>query len=82
ALHSKDYTDFCLMDSWKGGGLILIFSQKAISKHTNRISDNPRTIPEPRRGWEQAFISMGEHQDDVLLDNDLLTEWEPTEWEW
>ncbi|MGB0564462.1 MAG: AbrB/MazE/SpoVT family DNA-binding domain-containing protein [Spirulinaceae cyanobacterium] len=41
-----------------------------------------RTIPKPRQGWEQAFIAMAENQDDTLLDDDLPTAWEQTEWEW
>lgn len=41
-----------------------------------------RTIPKPRQDWEEAFITMAEHQDDVLLDRNLQTEWEETEWEW
>ncbi|MEM8637700.1 MAG: AbrB/MazE/SpoVT family DNA-binding domain-containing protein [Cyanobacteria bacterium P01_G01_bin.54] len=40
-----------------------------------------RTISEPRQGWEQAFAAMAEQQDDTLLDNDITTEWEQTEWE-
>lgn len=39
-----------------------------------------RTVSERRQGWAQAFATMAENQDDVLLDSDIATAWETTEW--
>ncbi len=37
----------------------------------------------PRRGWEEAFITMAEQGDDALLDSDVIeSEWDETEWQW
>ncbi|MGF1491039.1 MAG: AbrB/MazE/SpoVT family DNA-binding domain-containing protein [Microcoleaceae cyanobacterium] len=41
-----------------------------------------RAISHPREGWEQAFGTMAEQQDDVLLDEITPTEWDAQEWEW
>jgi antitoxin MazE len=41
-----------------------------------------RSAKQPRLGWEEAFGAMSLQGDDVLLDEDLTTEWHQTEWEW
>lgn len=37
-----------------------------------------------RQGWAQAFKKMAQHNDDKLLDGDLLgvSSWDKAEWEW
>ena len=35
-----------------------------------------------RTGWEQAFATMVEQQDDTLLDDITTTEWDQVAWEW
>jgi antitoxin MazE len=44
-----------------------------------------RAASQSRLGWEDAFASMAEQQDDALLDAESFgnaTEWDQTEWEW
>jgi antitoxin MazE len=41
-----------------------------------------RSAKQPRLGWEKAFGAMSLQGDDVLLDEDLTTEWDQTEWGW
>jgi antitoxin MazE len=41
-----------------------------------------RSAQQSRRGWDEAFAQMTQQGDDVLLDQELFTEWEQTEWEW
>ena len=44
-----------------------------------------RSLEETRKGWEEAFRSMAEKRDDVLFDEEYLTDqrcWDNTEWEW
>jgi antitoxin MazE len=43
-----------------------------------------RPVDRPRPGWDEAFRSMAEHEDDRLLDEDLTgqTNWDMTEWQW
>jgi antitoxin MazE len=41
-----------------------------------------RSAKQPRLGWAEAFASMSVHGDDVLLDEDVTSEWDQTEWEW
>jgi antitoxin MazE len=43
-----------------------------------------RPIRAPRAGWAAAFEQMREHEDDALLDGDLVpqTRWDADEWEW
>ena len=39
----------------------------------------------PRAGWEQALQALSAHQDDRLLDEELLpysSSWDEQEWEW
>jgi len=37
----------------------------------------------PRQDWDAAFRAMAERHDDELLDEDLLpTQWDEDEWEW
>lgn len=41
-----------------------------------------RTAPYSRDGWDEAFATMAEQHDDVLLDEANATDWDQTEWEW
>jgi antitoxin MazE len=43
-----------------------------------------RSTKQPRQGWERAFRAMAEHNDDALLDDNLLTQtrWDEDEWQW
>jgi len=43
-----------------------------------------RAARRPRQGWEEAFRTMAQHQDDRLLDRDLTgqTRWDEDEWQW
>lgn len=35
-----------------------------------------------RIGWDEAFSTMAEAKDDVLLDDINITNWDNIEWEW
>jgi antitoxin MazE len=41
-----------------------------------------RRTSQIRAGWDEAFATMAEHQDDRLLDEMTATDWEQNEWEW
>lgn len=43
-----------------------------------------RGMGKPRRGWEEAFRAMAQHEDERLVDDDLTgrTRWDEEEWEW
>ena len=41
-----------------------------------------RAAPQLRVGWDKAFAAMAEQQDDVLLDDVSMTNWDQVEWEW
>ena len=43
-----------------------------------------RSHHQTRQGWAQAFKKMAQHNDDKLLDGDLLgvSSWDKAEWEW
>jgi antitoxin MazE len=43
-----------------------------------------RAAERPRHGWEAAFRSMAEHEDDALLGPDAVgsSEWDEEEWVW
>lgn len=41
-----------------------------------------RAAERSRVGWDEAFVTMAERQDDVLLDDINTTEWDRVEWEW
>ncbi len=43
-----------------------------------------RSAIHPRQGWEEAFQSMAEHDDDKLLYEDVTgqTRWDEDEWQW
>jgi len=50
--------------------------------HEARIVIRP--ADRPRQGWEEAFRSMAEEEDDQLLDEDLTgqSDWDKDEWQW
>ncbi len=50
--------------------------------HDARIVIRP--ADRPRQGWEEAFRSMAEEEDDQLLDEDLTgqSDWDKDEWQW
>lgn len=41
-------------------------------------------ISSPRSGWEDAFLTMSENEDDLLLDGtDIISySWDEKEWQW
>ncbi len=41
-----------------------------------------RAAPKSRIGWDKAFAVMAQREDDILLDNQITTEWDLVEWEW
>jgi antitoxin MazE len=41
-----------------------------------------RPAEHPRQGWDTAFEQMAKARDDALLDPELPTEFDATEWEW
>jgi antitoxin MazE len=41
-----------------------------------------RVAPQLRLGWDEAFATMAEQNDDVLVDDVSTTNWDRTEWEW
>jgi antitoxin component of MazEF toxin-antitoxin module len=43
-----------------------------------------RPTQEVRHRWSAAFKAMAEHDDDEMLDADVMSasEWDETEWEW
>ncbi|NJL88692.1 MAG: AbrB/MazE/SpoVT family DNA-binding domain-containing protein [Coleofasciculaceae cyanobacterium SM2_1_6] len=41
-----------------------------------------RTAQHLRDGWDQAFATMAQEDDDVLLDEVNTTEWDQVAWEW
>lgn len=41
-----------------------------------------RSAERPRAGWEEKFRAMAEQGDDRLLDEEVGTAWDETEWEW
>jgi antitoxin MazE len=36
----------------------------------------------PRAGWAEAFARMAQRKDDALLDGELPTAWDKSEWQW
>jgi antitoxin MazE len=44
-----------------------------------------RPINSPRRGWDEAFKEMAQHQDDRALDSEvdfISNNWDKEEWTW
>ena len=43
-----------------------------------------RPILNPRAGWDDAFVSMAEENDDVLIDGEegITHSWDEEEWQW
>ena len=41
-----------------------------------------RPTAHPRQGWAEAFAAMAQNSDDTLLDGEVSTDWDETEWEW
>jgi antitoxin MazE len=41
-----------------------------------------RRTSQIRSGWDEAFATMAELQEDRLLDKTTATDWEQNEWEW
>ncbi len=41
-----------------------------------------RPIAAARQGWDTAFATMAQAGDDALLDDNTLSRWDETEWEW
>ncbi len=64
----------------------LLLEQSGIHSEVEiEVQDNHltiRTAPHLRAGWDAAFATMAEQQDDVLLDEVNETEWDQAEWDW
>lgn len=41
-----------------------------------------RNAQKPRAGWDEAFKSMAENEDDELPDDASVTKFEKKEWQW
>ncbi|MDZ8186079.1 MAG: AbrB/MazE/SpoVT family DNA-binding domain-containing protein [Nostoc sp. ChiSLP02] len=41
-----------------------------------------RAAPKLRVGWDEAFATMAEQHNDVLLDEVNTNTWEESEWQW
>lgn len=41
-----------------------------------------RNAQKPRAGWNEAFKSMAENEDDELADDASVTKFEEKEWQW
>jgi len=41
-----------------------------------------RNAQKPRAGWDQQFKAMAENEDDEMLDNDVVNEFDKKEWQW
>ena len=41
-----------------------------------------KAIPTVRKDWDIAFQTLHAKADDLLLDQNLATDWDKTEWEW
>jgi antitoxin MazE len=41
-----------------------------------------RNAQQPRAGWDEAFKSMAENEDDELTNGDYSTDFEKKEWQW
>ena len=41
-----------------------------------------RNIQKPRAGWDEAFKTMAENEDDELLDRGTATKFDKKEWQW
>ena len=49
------------------------------------VEDNQlviRPTAHPRQDWEEQFRTMAEHHDDRMLDEQVATEWDASEWTW
>lgn len=43
-----------------------------------------RSVRKTREGWAESFEAMAQNEDDVLIDGEqnALTTWDETEWQW
>ena len=41
-----------------------------------------RNLKKPREGWDEAFRSMAENEDDELLEGHIASGFERKEWQW
>lgn len=51
------------------------------------VDDNQiiiRPVASPRKGWESAFKTMAENQDDQMIDgmDAIANEWDDEKWQW
>lgn len=57
-----------------------IDTEVEIEVHSDRLII--RAVGRSRVGWDEAFATMAERKDDVLLDDANTTTWDSVEWEW
>ncbi len=67
----------------------LLLEESGLRDEVELVVQNQNIIIRPKRcvreGWENAFRTMAEKDDDQLLDTDYLTNqssWDEEEWEW
>ncbi|MDJ0766383.1 MAG: AbrB/MazE/SpoVT family DNA-binding domain-containing protein [Myxococcota bacterium] len=63
-----------------------LFEQTGIESEVRLVVEGNKIIIMPaigpRDGWEAAFRTMAENEDDLLLDTAALSSWDDEEWEW
>ncbi|BAY12859.1 AbrB/MazE/SpoVT family DNA-binding domain-containing protein [Calothrix sp. NIES-2098] len=57
-----------------------ISTEVEIEVHGDRLILRPAS--KLRVGWDEAFATMAERHDDVLLDDVNTTDWDRAEWQW
>ncbi len=65
----------------------LLLEQTSIGEDVELVAEDGnliiRAAGNPRSGWDQAFKSMAERNDDKLLDQAIVDhEWDEENWEW
>jgi antitoxin MazE len=63
-----------------------LLEQSGIQTEVEIEVENDRLIIRPaskrRAGWDEAFAAMAERGDDRLLDPEIVSSWDETEWQW
>jgi antitoxin MazE len=64
----------------------LLIEQMGFTKDVEIIVQRGHLVLRPvlraRRGWEEQFRAMAQHGDDHLLDEQIPTQWDRSEWQW
>jgi len=62
-----------------------LIEQVGLSKNVDLYVQGKRLVVQParrREGWREAFQALAAEGGDRLLDPELPTDWEKTEWTW